>query len=37
MDRLEVDGLEEENSPKNKSLTGPENQFDSHVIERLVD
>jgi len=37
MDRLEVDELAEGNSPKNKSLTGPENRYDSHGIERLVD
>ena len=33
MDRLDVDGIEVGESPKNKSLTGHENQFAAHGLD----
>ena len=35
MDRLDIDGLADDNQPNNKSLSGAEAQFESNVIERL--
>lgn len=33
MDRLDIDELADNSQPNNKSLTGPENQFESHGID----
>ena len=35
MDRLDIDGLADDNQPNNKSLSGADGQFESNVIERI--